>query len=969
MGISALINAVLAFCAIWLHRGGFIYASEYNFDYQGELLVNNAVVRCRMDIAYPLKETVICPIYVEGTEYVWHPRPNSNEDGDVNSYVSNNGKLRSIPLSNVLLSEAENPLIWLVSNDTSTELRLDFSANELFASTERRLIFICGPKDLVLNAELQRQLHRLDDFDGMQELPWTQETPLTQEIAKIGHGLGVFYLDRGRMDRPLQGCGSRPSPLFDAENEVSIDRKTGAVSCVADPMSESRIGFLCEGWIDPPNCMKYLINNNDEIVTAYPPNAYLNFEESKPWVVARYFINFALPPFHGECRCINPETGAVMAKMKIRRKTEYVCDIASMMLRNRVRPIRGPWCSVVLHPGSTLTIRLPAPVVNSSSIDEQNEGDDDGDIEEDAITVPFSQLPSVYEYETEFLPKDMTTLRQIKSLRDIDHYDEVAYDQALAGDALELDASQISRGEVKLKYRSDKPLALKGGLNSFLYHWKLVSKSENVANETRAVVNVSFALTHHYDIIGSDLGEPSVFDPDRSKDGCSTKPMGNGLGGTYECVNDMSTTDEHFGIHCRPDEELLPGNCASTGYDLYSNSIRPFPRSIRNVTPYPTVGFRVLRMGFINRPLSYACVCVDRSGYETSRLVLASNRKIVNDYVVRRAGESHTPLPYMLLPWSEGVPSSDKIDSPMYLVIYHAPEKTIKMQMGTTLHMTCAFDSELQNDVNTENLETTWLPMPPEEFYYKINEVTDGLELNREKYADSICSTHSALEVVYQTDPKSNEHKQLTIRTSRSAILISKDPISSEHVRMNFVCGKKAEPLDLSSISGDALSADESEPIVSSIIDASEKYTWNVVKVQLETTDPYMQGCGFTYESDELFKPETPEIYDANGQQIGCKIDIQAAGEAAFYCPAPYVLDPPGCFDQVYVDGEEKNVRDISQSLGASRSNHFVTLKFYGKVVGPGETLRKTPPLECRCVTIKGIVLSTIQIENYYAKE
>ncbi|GBE62222.1 hypothetical protein, conserved [Babesia ovata] len=115
------------------------------------------------------------------------------------------------------------------------------------------------------------------------------------------------------------------------------------------------------------------------------------------------------------------------------------------------------------------------------------------------------------------------------------------------------------------------------------------------------------------------------------------------------------------------------------------------------------------------------------------------------------------------------------------------------------------------------------------------------------------------------------------------------------------------------------------------------QYTWHVLNVNVQTTDPYMQGCGVTYASDELFKPETPQIYDANGQpQFGCKIDIQAAKEAAFYCPAPYLLDPPNCFRQVLVDGTVKNTHDLSDSLVASRSNHFVILSFDSSLVGPG---------------------------------
>ncbi|GBE60620.1 hypothetical protein, conserved [Babesia ovata] len=96
------------------------------------------------------------------------------------------------------------------------------------------------------------------------------------------------------------------------------------------------------------------------------------------------------------------------------------------------------------------------------------------------------------------------------------------------------------------------------------------------------------------------------------------------------------------------------------------------------------------------------------------------------------------------------------------------------------------------------------------------------------------------------------------------------------------------------------------------------------VEVNVERTDLNMQGSGITYPPDELFKPETPPLYDGDGQpQFGCKIDLQAAREAAFYCPAPYVLDPPNCLSQMSVDGEVKNIAELSKSLVSSRSNHL----------------------------------------------
>ncbi|GBE61640.1 hypothetical protein, conserved [Babesia ovata] len=125
-------------------------------------------------------------------------------------------------------------------------------------------------------------------------------------------------------------------------------------------------------------------------------------------------------------------------------------------------------------------------------------------------------------------------------------------------------------------------------------------------------------------------------------------------------------------------------------------------------------------------------------------------------------------------------------------------------------------------------------------------------------------------------------------------------------------------------ITDDKPTSDISAPFIPNTIESSTRYVWRLVKFKVRATDPYMQGCGVTYASDELFKPETPQLYDGDGQsQFGCKIDLQAAREAAFYCPAPYLLDPPNCFSQASVDGKGRNLNDLSKSLVASRSNHL----------------------------------------------
>ncbi|GBE58764.1 hypothetical protein, conserved [Babesia ovata] len=966
MAKFSITRCLWALCAIFSCCIWGINAIECDFGNPFWLLGRNALVGCHMDMDIMKTETVICPRRVDGSEYMWHPQRMSGDNAQVNAYVSSNGKLSSAAHSDVMLSESNNPLFWIESNQLQTELHVNLPSHGYFAINERRLIFICGPRDLVLSDTLQGHLGRLDASIEMQTFPWAPSTPLTQEIAKIGSGLGVLFLNRGRLHMPLQGCGGRPSPLFSPDNEVTVDPVTGTRSCVVDPMSESPIGFLCEGRVEPKECMKSLIEESGRIITAPPPHSYWDIQNDGHLVVAKYFDQLALPPISGKCRCIDPETGQVKAKIEIRSKTDYVCDISSMIERNSSQPIGGPWCSVVLQPGSTLTIRFPAEDVGT----EPSEKDS-------PPGMPPQKRPK-YVFDTGFMPKDLATLRQLASVYGFDIYDQISYHDALVGDALELDVSQMHRGEVKLKYHSGKPLALRSGLNSFHYHWTFISGDKNVAKTIRAMVELSFAFTHPYHVPGCDRGTQGVFDPQTNGSYCSTISMGNDIWNTYECVYDVQQV-RLAGIHCGPDEELFPANCESKVYDLYSNKIIARPESIKTATLIPIQGFQLfelvppktsplIKIGMESTPHSYACFCVDQRGYETSRLILGHTNHMLRRYITRNIDRTLIVARMLYTLWK----TADLIleeSTPTRLIM--APKtwkNSVSLEVGKRLTLGCllgAYDRAVYEGLmpNLGWPSTTWLPKQPDIFYYAINQTLHGDHLVPKRYKDAIAAAPGGFKVFFKDLVSTQRHQRLIIESRSDSIVVSKDPLHNQYVPMTFVCGKELEPADVSIIAGQVPTSPTTH-----IVRSSVEYSWDVVQVNVETTDPYMQGCGVTYESTDLFKPETPQLYDGDGQsQFGCNIDLNAAKEAAFYCPAPYVLDPPNCFSQVLVDGEVTNIGELSKSLVASRSNHFVILSFDSSLVGVGETLRQAPPLECRCVTVKGIVLSTIQIENYYS--
>ncbi|CDR97389.1 hypothetical protein BBBOND_0312920 [Babesia bigemina] len=957
--MAKLMRVPLAFCAISLQLLEFICAVEYDFMNGMSSLDTNPLVAFHINMDNIGIATLACPRQVNGTEYVWHPQPTADHNFSLKTYVIEDGKFRSVPFSKVVITEAPRPYGWKATKELQTDLHIDLMDDDIYAITEERLVFICGPRDVVLSDALQGQLARLREIDEREVYLSDPTTSLVDEISKIGKGLGVVFLRRGLNHQLLQGCGSRPSKLFAPDNDVTVDPVTGTRSCVVNPMSTLRTGFVCEGRIEPNDCMKSILNK-DRVMAAPRPYLYRSFNAHKPWVAARYFNDVALPRFNGECRCIDTKTGRVKARIEVRWKTEYVCDIASMIARNRFKPIRGTWCSALLHPGATLTIKLPKQTVKSTAIGDEYIEDVD-DIDEDALRVPYSQLPSTHAYESEFKPDTKLTLRQLQTIHDINDYDEILIYEAFTGGAIEVDVSQMERGEVKLKYRMDRPLALRSGLNSFLYHWTFLSRNENVLEKLRAVVNVSFAPTYRYNIIGSDRWKLGVFDPAKDVSSLAIKDMGNGIGETYEWLLNVVRGEEQAGIQCGPNEELFPNNCESTGYDLSSNKIAPFPTSVRNATLYPVRGFQVFDMSFQNIPVSHACSCVDVRGYETSRLILRSNRHEEYTYTVRREYTYQRLLPYSLLPLTE-VALLYGISNPMRSIMLHnMPQRPIKLHSGTEFFMRCVVDHALYNGGNNAGATPTWFPYCPGYYHYTVYTIAEGDMLIPKRNEDRIAGTKYGLEIIMPE--YTDEYTDLMIKSNSGAILVSRDPGHSEYVPMTFVCGKELSESDFGPIN-DGAYADTIPQVIAPL----EEYTWNVVQIDVEMTDPYMQGCGVTYELDELFKPETPKLYNAEGQEIGCKIDIQIAKEAAFYCPAPYVLDPPNCFDQVLVEGEAKSLSDISQSLVASHSNHFIILKFDSDNIGPGEELRQTPPLECRCTTVKRIVLSTIQIENYYSK-
>ncbi|GIX65265.1 uncharacterized protein BcabD6B2_47000 [Babesia caballi] len=424
---------------------------------------------------------VHCPRYVGDTEYVWHPKLDTRSKRDVMAYAGDLNGAYQVRISDGGSLKSSLPPIFFEDGEAVTRMKFHASTYSHLVMTEERLLFICGPSDMELSERLLSYLttHAFQQHD--ETIPWTADSPIVNELKQDKKGLGLLYITRGMMRFPLRGCGTRPSHFFANRNDVSIDANTGTRSCTVDSMSTYPICFLCEGRLEPPDCMTSVLNERDKVVhVPSPRNCQTSIVGNS--TIAISFSKTSFTPLSGYCRCVDPATGAVKAKIEFRSQREYVCDITSKLFRHRIHRIRGNWCSVVLYPGSSLTIKFP--------VDQSNFG-----VPADGSEGAGTKDEGPYPFSIDFSPTDLSFMKVGQWSTGIDSIEDVEYHKVLAGDALELDVSQISKGEVKLIYNSGRPLSLIGNINSFFFIWNFVPSPMLNLAAIHALVNVVFVMT------------------------------------------------------------------------------------------------------------------------------------------------------------------------------------------------------------------------------------------------------------------------------------------------------------------------------------------------------------------------------------------------------------------------------------------------------------------------------------------
>nr|ALR73004.1 hypothetical protein [Babesia bovis] len=915
-------------------------------------LEENAVLMCVAQSSTDRSIYAICPLNVNGVPYGWHPISGNYENGD-GVYVSGTSHLEESSLSRMLVSEYKNKLWHFEVHGSNVILYINVPEDEHFVMKDNRLLFICAPSTFKLTSSLNYHLTRKIDITKSIRIPWRDGSGLTEALKPFGKGIGMLYLRRSNFQQPLQGCGSRSSSLFLDKQLVDVDADTGVRSCEVDPMSSTPIGFLCEGRMEPPECMKYLIDTNGKI----RPNRTERWTlmNRSTLVVAQPLTYLATSLFEGHCLCIDPLTDRVLAKIVVKPRYEYVCDINNMLMKNRVQPIHSFWCSVTLHPGSTLTIRFP-PDPNIILSDTTN----------------TSTLQAVYPYETQFKPSTLEHVSFLTGRKWFNSLRMVDYNTKLSGDALSMDTSSAHKGVIKIKYHRDKPLAMIGEYEPLCFYWQLLPHRNNVFGKIITPIKVALAVTHPYDIKGCDSHQTPIFDPSLVAKDCVWKKYEYINGFLHKCVLENAYGAIKAGIFCKDGESLMPNNCLENLYDYSLGKTTRLPQSVKSLTYAKVSGMRILQLSYNNtRPLSVGCSCVDSQGYDRSQLILQSNVQHMLVLPIIPIPELNGDMTMKLYNLGKLTISDARSPGGSHNIDIIGQYEKIVVARGTSYSLECRYSyqnsSHLQQIIDSEEipdeLKTSWIPKKSESTYLYKYITTSADRLIKRNYKDVITGSSKVISVTHK---QSNDSPALLTFSYRSSgILISKDPNNANSLSFHYLCGLRP---DVGYGLVDRISEVDRERL--NITDLRyPSGTYKLLEMVVVTTDPYVHGCGVTFTGEEIFKPDTVHITDANDGSSGCQVDLSEHRECGFYCPPPYVIDPPLCFQEVLVDGVVTQLSDISDSMVYHKSTHFSLLSLHHSHKQSNQEPKMSPPLQCRCLSITGEVISTINIVNYYSND
>ncbi|KAK2195095.1 bifunctional 6-Cysteine (6-Cys) domain/Pre-mRNA-splicing factor 38/6-Cysteine (6-Cys) domain superfamily [Babesia duncani] len=918
--------------------------NDCNFDTIQGVSLNENVIFCSRHIFHNSQFKVFCPKIVNGMNFSFFPndptkytliytlrRPN----------ISSKDVILTETHTNYTYGTVSEDLITLTNEKDRQILLIKYPSDNILATRNiDSIIFLCAHNDLYYEKmEEIMDHHFIESFfvDGSEDDTYSNISSHGVNM-KIGFGiveitlLGTFV---------THGCGSMPTKLF--LNEAKFDKISNSYSCEIDILETPNIGFYCDGEVSPNDCFATMHAHELGERYIFTIHHFITYNTGGALRHASYDINELEGNFTGSCVCRNPISGVIKAVITVARRTYQICDITSKLMLNKIKPIIGNWCNMVLHPGDTLVIKYPQ--LNGYYND---------------ITDEFVNFDGIKDcFVSAFTPHDLS--RYYQGLFNINGnnpiMNELRMHDIIGGSALEIDESRMAKGKITVSYHRNKPLALKTNYKTFHFRWD--HKHKYIPEIYNEIANIEITLvgTHPY-IIGCEAVPSGIFNANNAELHCKnifTDCIGERLRHCHNYTSLVSIVTDMGGIYCPSGQQLMPPTCGFTSYINANTEMSAWIDVIKVIDRRNVEGLRVL--GFQNsqlmEPFTVSCSCVDNDGMETARIVIG---KIHVDHI-HPARFGHTNdnaiiIPKIFIRYRPSIvgnllkPEMDPMSLPLTLKV-----NAVNLLIGHRYWITCpkikfmtdrtflrlkgmqiptastnTFGNEAvyipqslqSNETSSRRYMTSTFifPLNLEEHFFTLerNQFGSLLDFTPTRYDSVIGTNVDGIKIGFPGSRFGNGDKlDMTITYPESTILVIKDPLKSK-IDFTYICGAISN--QLGSLRGDGPysyndvndAGTSSNPKDGDLIAVTPLDAWGIVTLTLKATDPFLHGCGVVEPKEEFFRPDTVPIYNVNGDSVGCRINLNKVKKAGFYCPLPYILDPKGCFHNVNVTSKAATV-------------------------------------------------------------
>ncbi|GIX62761.1 uncharacterized protein BcabD6B2_21960 [Babesia caballi] len=926
-----------------------------------------------------------CPARVAGATMKLYPENRLGDAAKPSVYVWQFGKYTELPFSEVVQHMGNRELFTVSHREELSEIKVKW---EMAAPVVRKdyshFLVVCASTEV--DWENMSHAAVLNTLDELHNNRLNTRYHRLESMVPSGGKLGVVRIGLYFYSKVTHGCGNVPVPLF--SSQTVFDTNASVPTCIVDIMETPNVGFYCEnGRLEPYNCFDRLFNVN----AAGPETMFLeptvNCIVRGRLATGEFSRTYVRHPFRGYCKCMSRDGGEERetARIIVKNEVHYTCDIAALIMKHRVRPITGFWCDVALYPGASLTIKFPPPRSYKTLGQFLRERYGHG------LPMEFilSQLPCGIKLAEEFRPLHITSFEPsdpehfigvIPRYQDFS-FVEYPHSEVFGGTALKVDTSRLMQGQITLTYHQNELLAPLTK-NHLAYAWKYRNKGEASHANITAYVKIEFVKNYAHYMPGCSSTKEVVFAGKLQKT-LHTSHIRTAAGEARHC-HLYTHMNNYVQLHCDNKDRMMPYGCRIFGYDPNRKGILPMHKVVPREDRRSKVRILDIATGVYPHS-SFSCSCVDYKGNETARLSVHAlvPREMLFVGSDGRSGAlldpttvelNHLTLPgrqlgteimwisftrrfmtrtihaelgdaFMIVGYDHTLNSQHQVareaeeNYPGVSVIRHKNEKV------------AVYVRRFVSSPDTDPAEfgKRWFPLNFETHCYQKSTAGEQVHLTPTPYGDVMCANRYGFRVFPDVDECGTSVQALHVVVPLSSIIIAKDPAASS-VSLTYAFGEVSRPLTKPPTGPEDAATPAPPQEASRELGARSLSLIDTITLVLPTTDPYLQGCGITSPDDELFM-DTPPLHNELGETIGCAVHLDRQTRAAFYCPLPYRLDPPGC-----------NVKGM-RGYEVVRSNNFL---IFHKAVRrfPWQLLTTVYPgrFECRCVNAIHMPLSTIRL-------